>query len=266
MTTMWSGGEDYDQLMGRWSRSIAPSLIKFAGLQDGDKVLEVGCGTGSLTRALLEYLPSSEVAGMDTAASYVEYLGQHLTDPRLLLKVGDAQELPYESDSFDACLSLLVFNFIPDAQKAVTEMSRVTRPGGKIAVAVWDYGQGMEMLRILWDTAVELNPEAEALHERNMPYCREGELFGLWNKTGFQKVEETTLTIPTEFSSFEDYWAPFLSVVGPSGSYVSGLSPNKQQVLRNKVRQNLQSGTGDGPFSLKASAWAVKGTVPGLYP
>ena len=262
MTTMWSGAEDYDRLMGRWSRNLAPLLIEFASVQDGDKVLEVGCGTGSLTRALLEHLPKSEVVGMDPSAPYIEYLGQQLTNPRLVLEVGDAQELPYENDSFDACLSLLVFNFIPDARKAVAEMSRVTRPGGKVAVAVWDYGQGMEMLRILWDTAVALDPAAEARHERNMPYCQKGELSSLWDETGFQQVEETTLTITTKFGSFEDYWAPFLSGVGPSGSYVSRLPADKQQALRNEIRHNLPSGTGDGSISLKASAWAADGTVP----
>ena len=262
MTTRWSGAEDYERLMGRWSRSLAPLLIEFNGVQDGDKVLEVGCGTGSLTRALLERLPRSEIVAMDPATQYIEYLRQQVINSRLLLEVGDAQELPFENDFFDACLSLLVFNFIPDAQRAVAEMRRVTRPGGKVAVAVWDYGQGMEMLRILWDAAVTLYPAVEARHERNMPYCREGELYGLWNETGFQQVEETALTIPTEFGSFEDYWAPFLSVTGPSGTYVTSLPTEKQLALRDEVRHNLQGGTGDGPISLKASAWAVKGTVP----
>jgi SAM-dependent methyltransferase len=262
MTTMWTGAEAYDQLMGRWSRFLAPLLVEFAEVQNGDRVLDVGCGTGSLTRALLEHMTHSEIVSVDSTSSYIEYARQQLPSPRARFEVEDAQNLPYPDAAFNKCLSLLVVNFIPNARRALGEMCRVTRPEGTVAAAVWDYGEGMEMLRILWDTAVALDPASELRHERNMPYCRKGELGALWTESGLQHVEETSLTIPLEFSSFEDYWTLFLAGVAPSGSYVSSLAVEHQGALRDHLRQKLLGGKEARSFTLQARAWAVRGIVP----
>lgn len=129
--------------------------------------------------------------------------------------------LPYPDASFDKCLALLVINFIPDARKAVAEMRRVTRPGGRVAAALWDYGDGMTMLHTIWDAAVALDAAADPRHERYMPYCQRGQLSALWTESGIQEVEETGLVIPMDFASFDDFWSPFLGGQGPSGSYVT---------------------------------------------
>ena len=260
--TMWTGAEAYERLMGRWSRKLASLLMEFAGVQDGDRVLDVGCATGSLTRVLLQEMPHSEVVGVDPAAAFIEHARENMSDPRVRWESGDARSLPLPDNAFDRCLSLLVMNFISDASKATAEMARVTRPGGTVAAAVWDYGEGMEMLRILWDTAVGLDPSAESSHERNSPYCSRGELGALWADSGFQDVSETALTIPLDFSSFEDYWTPFLAGVGPPGAYVTGLAAEAREELRERVQDRLLGGRGDGSFSLQARAWAVCGTVP----
>jgi SAM-dependent methyltransferase len=262
MATMWTGTQAYEQLMGRWSRRLAPRLVEFAGVRDGDRVLDLGCGTGSLTRVLLDEMPHSEVVGVDPAAAFIESARQQITDLRVRFEVGDAGSLPLPDNAFDRCLSLLVVNFIPDAMQATAEMSRVTRPGGTVAAAVWDYGEGMEMLSILWDTAVSLDPSAQPRHEANNPYCRRGELAGLWTESGFQQVEETELTIPLYFSSFDDYWTPFLAGVGPSGDYVAGLSAQRQQELQDHLRRRLSAESGEKPLTLQARAWAVCGRVP----
>ena len=259
---MWTGAEAYDQLMGRWSRQLSPALIGFANVEGGDRVLDVGCGTGSLTRALLAHGSQLEVVGVDAAGPYVEYGRRQLTSTRASLQEADAQNLPFADDSFDRCLSLLVVNFIPDARRAAEQMYRVTRPRGTVAAAVWDYGEGMEMLRVMWDTAVALDPAAGPKHERNMPYCRKGELFALWNESGFQQIEEDALTATLKFSSFDDYWTPFLTGVGPSGSYVSGLSAERQSELRDQLSEKLVQGKADQPFTLRVRAWAVRGSVP----
>jgi SAM-dependent methyltransferase len=261
MATMWSGGEAYHRLMGRWSRRLAPLLIEFAKVQERDRVLDVGCGPGSLTGALLERT-RSEVVAVDPASTYIEYARQQFASPQARFQVGDAQSLSFADAIFDRCLSLLVLNFVPDARRTVSEMCRVTRPGGTVAAAVWDYEKGMEMLRILWDTAVALDPAAESRHERNMPYCRQGELGVLWSKCGLQQVEETPLVITLEFSSFQDYWLPFINGPGPSGSYVSGLAPESQRALQDRLQDILLGGPGDRPFTLRARAWAVRGLVP----
>ncbi len=253
--------EAYERLMGRWSRRLAPLLIDFAEVREGDRVLDVGSGTGSLALAI-NATRRSEVVGIDPSAAYVEHARTRTADPRVRFDVGDAQMLPYPDASFDKCLALLVINLIPDARKAVAEMRRVTRPGGRVAVAVWDYGDGMTMLHTFWDAAVALNPAAEPRHEGHMPYCRMGQLSALLTESGIEEVEETDRSIPMDFASFDDFWLPFLGGQGPSGSYVTGLPPNRQRALQERLRNELLGGKPDGPFTLKARAWAVRGTTP----
>ncbi|MGH2397841.1 MAG: class I SAM-dependent methyltransferase, partial [bacterium] len=172
------------------------------------------------------------------------------------------QALPYPDASFDKSLALLVMNFIPDARKAASEMRRVTKPGGVVAAAVWDYGDGMTMLRTFWDAAVALDPSAETRHERRMPYCRKGELVALWTGSGLRQTEETSLVIPLDYESFEDYWQPFLTGQGPSGAYATSLPPERQRALRERLRRELLGEKPDMSFTLQARAWAVRGIAP----
>jgi SAM-dependent methyltransferase len=258
---MWSGVEAYEQLMGRWSRLLVPTLIDFAGVENGNRVIDVGCGTGSLSQGLLKYGPKIEVVGVDSATPFVEYSEAQLKSQRANLRQADAENLPFPDNSFDQCLSLLVINFIGDAPAAVKEMFRVTRPQGIVAAAVWDYGGGMEMLRTLWDTAIELDSSAETSHERNMPYCREGELSELWVESGLVSVEERALDATVTFDSFDDYWQPFLTGVGPSGAYVSSLPVETRARLREELRKRLAPAGEHLPISMGVRAWAVRGSV-----
>ena len=178
-------------------------------------------------------------------------------------EVGDAQRLQFGDASFDRTLSLLILNFIPDPGKALDEMIRVTRPGGTIAAAVWDYGEGMEMLRVFWDEAAALIPDADAKDERHMPLSRGGELATLWRAYRLENVSDRPLTVETRFSSFEDYWSPFLERQGPAGAYSTSrsrcMTPNR---LRLNLRRRLVGDGPDHPIALEARAWAVRGTVP----
>lgn len=257
---MW-GGDSYDLLMGRWSRLLAPLFVEFAQVQDGEHVLEVGCGTGSLTQALLGAGPNVRVTAIDGSADYVEINSEANRGTRLAVEQGDAQALSYQDDSFDGSVSTLVMNFIPDPARALFEMKRVTRSGGFVAAAVWDYGDGMLMLRNLWDEAAALDEDAVQRHEGNMPLCREGELVALWRECGLREVIDKGLTIRMDFRSFEDYWTPFLTGPGPSGAYVSGLDAKGQAILRDRLCEKLTGGQEDIPFSLNARAWAVRGRV-----
>lgn len=258
--SMWDGG-NYERLMGRWSRIIAPQLVKFADIEDGQHVLEVGCGTGSLTGALLDAGPGLRVTGIDGTAEYIAINRERHPSARVTLEQCDAQALPYRDNTFDCAVSLLVMNFIPDSARALREMIRVTRPGGTIAAAVWDYGDGMEMLRHLWDEAAAIDDAAVARHEGNMPLCKPGQLTSLWRESGLEAIVETGLAIDMEFASFDDYWQPFMTGVGPSGSYVRGLDAAMQVRLRDRLREKLTDGKDDAPLRLSARAWAVRGTV-----
>jgi SAM-dependent methyltransferase len=156
-------------------------------------------------------------------------------------------------------MSMLVLNFIPDHEKALAEMRRVTRPQGVVSACVWDYAEGMQMLRVFWDEVVALDPAMEPKDERHMKLCREGQLGALWKKAGLVQVQERGVVIETAFASFDDYWDPFLAGVGPGGAYVASLSEERRRALEARLRKRLP---GEGPLALKARAWCVRGVVP----
>jgi SAM-dependent methyltransferase len=259
---MFSESEAYKRFMGRWSGDLAPAFVKFSALQNGDRVLDVGSGTGSLSLAVLRQSARNRVTGIDFSPAYVDYARADLASERASFEQGDAQALRFPDASFDATLSLLVINFIPDSDKALREMIRVTRPGGVVAAAVWDYGEGMEMLRVFWDEALALDPASASRDERNMPLCRRGELGDFWKKHGLREVRETPLVIPMEFSSFDEFWHPFLEKQGPAGAYVASLNDEQRKQLEQRLRKRLLGPTGGGAIKLSARAWAVRGVVP----
>ena len=258
---VFSEARAYERFMGRWSRSLAPLFVRFAGVRDGEGVLDVGSGTGALTAAVAKAAPSSRIVGIDPAAPYVALAQSQHGSASISFEVGDAQQMRFNAATFDRTLSLLVVNFIPDARKALGEMKRVTKPKGTVAAAVWDYGDGMEMLRVFWDEAVALHPASAPKDERNMPFCRRGELAALWRELGLEDVVEEGLTIETRFASFDDFWTPFLEKQGPAGAYTASLAAPDRDALRARLRKRL---LGDGPdkaIVMRARAWAVRGTV-----
>jgi ubiquinone/menaquinone biosynthesis C-methylase UbiE len=248
--------------MGRWSRTLALPFVQFAGVQSGDSVLDVGSGTGAVTAAVVAASPASRIVGIDSAAAYVAFARAHHADDLIRFEVGDAQQLQFADRSFTRALSLLNLNFIPDPSKALQEMLRVTQPGGSVAAAVWDYGQGMEMLRAFWDEAVALNREADARDERHMRFSANGELAQFFREQPLQDIASEALTVETRFSSFDDYWLPFLEKQGPAGAYVSSLRATDSEQLRLRLRRRLLADGPDAPIVLRARAWAVRGTVP----
>jgi len=260
---MFGDAEAYERFMGRWSRLAAPRLVDFTSPPELGRILDAGSGTGSLAFSIADSKAKVRVLGIDPSREYVAYASSRKRFPdRVSFEVGDAQQLRFPDATFDAALSLLVFNFIPDPKKALQELRRVTRPGGMISAAVWDYGAGMRMLRTFWDAVVHLDPQAEKLDERHMPLCREGELGGLWRECGLENVDEQPIEITTRFASLADYWDPFLLGQGPAGSYVRRLDRHKAEELRDEVKRRLSLPGEDAPFALDARVWAVRGVVP----
>jgi SAM-dependent methyltransferase len=259
---MFALGEGYELYMGRWSRLLAPGCAAFAGVRDGERILDVGTGTGAAALTLESMLPTSEIVGVDPSEGFIAHAAKGARSARLRFEVGDAQALPFEDASFDHAIALLVLNFIPDAGKAVSEMRRVARAGGTVSACTWDYGDGMESLRLFWDEAVALDPAAAPKHERNMKLARAGELGALWKKAGLRAVREQSLVIAQAFSSFEDYWSPFLRGTGPGGAYVASLAAERRERLEARLRSRLLMDRRADPFTLKARAWCVRGEVP----
>jgi ubiquinone/menaquinone biosynthesis C-methylase UbiE len=258
---MFSQSAAYDRFMGRWSARLAPLFVEFARVAERDAILDVGSGTGSLSLAAAAAAPAGRVTGIDVSAAYVAAARTRSPGDRVQFEEGDAQALRFPSGSFDRTLSLLVINFIPDPARALVEMIRVTRPGGIVAAAVWDYDQGMEMLRVFWDEAVALDPVAEPRDERHMRFCRQGELADLWRQHGLIEIQARPLTVPLEFASFDDYWLPFLDGQGPAGAYAASRPEPRREQLRQRLRSRLLGEAPDRPITLHARAWAVLGVV-----
>jgi ubiquinone/menaquinone biosynthesis C-methylase UbiE len=259
---MFSKSAEYERFMGRWGRLLAPEHIAFAGVKHGDRVLDVGTGTGALASALASATKSGEIFGIDPSAGFIAYAENNANSKRLHFEVGDAQALEYKDASFDRTMAQLVMNFIPDHQKATAEMRRVTRPGGVVSACVWDYNAGMQMLRFFWDEVVTLDPATAPKDERNMKLSREGQLAELWKKTGLVNVQEKPLVIDQTFTSFNDYWEPFLKGAGPGGAYVVSLTEERRRNLEERLRKRLLGNRANGAFTLKAKAWCGRGEVP----
>jgi SAM-dependent methyltransferase len=260
---MFANAKSYERFMGRWSRLIAARLLDFTSLPDEGDVLDIGSGTGALSFLIAKTRATTRVIGTDPSKEFVEYSNNINSVPdRIHFEIGDAQNMRFASASFRSCLSLLVFNFIPDPLKAVQEARRLTRPGGRIAAAVWDYSGGMKMLRVFWDAAASIDDRAAKLNEAHMPLSRVGELGRLWKKGGLENIVEQPLDIEMRFTSFEDLWNPFLLGQGPAGAYAASLDPAASQQLRNELRRRLSVSEENIPFVLPARAWAVCGTVP----
>ena len=259
---MFAASAGYERFMGRWSRQLAPAYIAFAGVKNGDRVLDVGTGTGSLAATLEATMPASEIVGVDPSESFIAYAQKNAKSPRAHFEVGDAQALKFNDASFDDALALLVMNFVPDPRKAVAEMKRATRPQGIVSACVWDYDRGMQMLRFFWDEAVAFDPAIEPKDERHMKLSHQDQLGDLWKQTGLLNIKEEPLTIEQAYSSFKDYWEPFTKGAGPGGAYVVSLSQDRREQLEGHMRKRLLGNRDDGPFTLTATAWCVRGEVP----
>jgi len=263
-TFIAADGDGYELAMGRWSRKLAEQFIDFAGVADGEKMLDVGCGTGSLSFALAARAPNSAITGIDFSEAYVAYAKRKNTQTRLAFETGDACAMTYADKSFDRVLSLLVLHYVREPNKAIAEMRRVARPGATVAATVWDGRGGFVGVRIFYDTAAALDPAAEKHRARycTHPMTRPGELAGAWRDAGFKDVREAYLTIRMEFKDFADYWAPATGKDGPLAAYVNSLAPDMRERFKAALNAAYCSGEADGPRSFAASAWAVRGIAP----
>jgi SAM-dependent methyltransferase len=250
--------EAYDRFVGRYSPQLAAALCDFAGIEGGMRALDLGAGTGALTTELAKRLGAANVVAVEPSEPFAQACRTRV--PGAEVVEAGAEALPLANDAFDATLSQLVLNFIPDAAAALREMTRVTRPGGFIAACVWDYSGEMQMLRAFWDAAHDVNPAAAARHdEATMRLGHEGELAELWQDAGLLRIRSTPLRARARYENFEDLWAPFVAGVGPAGAFTVSLSEDERSALHDALARRLNAG--DQPFELTARAWAVAGTV-----
>jgi SAM-dependent methyltransferase len=257
----WAVGDAYEAYVGRWSRPVADAFLRWLDVPAGREWLDVGCGTGALTATALAVAEPDQVVGVDPSEAFLATARARTTDPRATFRVGDARSLPLPDNSFDVVVSGLAVNFVPDPQRAAAEFARVVRPGGVAAAYVWDYAEGMAMIRHFWDAAVELDPAAAELDEgRRFPLCRPEPLGRLWTDAGLTEVAVRAIEVPTVFVDVDDYWRPFLGGQGPAPGYAMSLVEEHRQALLDLLRTRLPSGP-DGTVPLTAKAWAVRGVT-----
>jgi SAM-dependent methyltransferase len=254
----WERGDPYERYIGRWSRRIAPRFLAWLDAPRGQRWLDVGCGTGALTAAIVEQTGAVSVAGVEPSEGFLATATQRL-GARAHLRRGTAAQIPLPDAATDVTVAGLVLNFTPDPAAALAEMVRVTAPGGTIAAYVWDYAEGMQLIRRFWDAARVLDDRAAALDEaQRFPLCRAAALAALFNGAGLQRVQTGALEIETPFVDFDDCWLPFLGGQGPAPAYAMGLDDAARTRLRDEFRARLPVQP-DGAIVLSARAWAVKG-------
>jgi SAM-dependent methyltransferase len=258
----WKAGKLYEPYVGRWSRLVAQQFLSWLKPDSNLDWLDVGCGTGALTEAILLQAYPRYVSGIDSSSGFVDYAKSCIIDPRATFAVGDAQSLPAETGHFDAVVSGLVLNFVPDPLAAVRQMARAARTHGLVAAYVWDYAGKMELMRYFWDAAVALNPAARELDEgRRFPLCAPAPLKKLFDEAGLEAVDVKPIDTLTPFRDFDDYWTPFLGGQGPAPTYAMSLAPAQRDVLRERIRAALPISP-SGSIDLVARAWAVRGRTP----
>lgn len=258
----WERGSPYEQYIGRWSRKMGPLFLAWLGQPGGLRWLDVGCGTGALSAAILDHASPRSLIGVEPSEGFLKLASQNLAGKAQLLG-GSAEALPLDDGSCDVVASGLVLNFVPGTAAALTEMQRVTAGGGTVAAYVWDYADGMEIIRHFWDAAASLDPAAARLHEgARFALCNASALQAAFEDAGLSDVRTAALDLSAQFTSFEDYWRPFLGGQGPAPAYLMSLPEEQRTALQSELKSRMPS-AGAGAFSLRARAWAVRGVKRG---
>lgn len=243
----------YDAFMGRYSRLLVGQMIDLAGVRNGDRAIDVGCGPGALTAGLVDLLGAGHVAAVDPSEPFVAAARER--HPEVDIRRAAAESLPYEDGEFDAALAQLVVHFMADPIAGISEMARVTRPGGAVVACVWDVEGRRSPMSIFWSAVAEQEPGHSG--ESRLAGARQGHLVELFRVAGLADVEEHVLEADITHPTFEDWWLPFTGGVGPAGAHLKSLAPDKRADLERRVRASVPS----APFTIQARAWAARGRV-----
>lgn len=254
----WESASAYERFMGRWSRELARTFVSWLGVPPGRHWLEVGCGTGALTSAILEIGRPASVVATDSSEQFIAHARAAIPDQRARFLRASAGELPAKAPGYDVVASSLVLNFIPDPTRALREMRSLAAEDGVVAACVWDYAGGMQFLRRFWDAAVALDPAARQHDEgERFPICSPSALEAAFREAGFSRVGVEALEVATRFQDFDDYWIPFVGGPGPAPGYLASLPAQKQRDLASRLRATLPRNE-DGSIALTAKAWAAR--------
>ena len=258
---VWAAGDLYEPYVGRWSRLVARAFLDWLAVPEGADWLDVGCGTGALTEAILDAADPRQILGVDPSAEFLATAAGQIADPRVRFAVGDARALPVPDDAFDAVVAGLVLHFVPDPQPAGREMARAAAPGGTVAAYVWDFAGERQFTRYFWQVATALDPAAAEYDPgRVCSLCHPEPLAALFAGAGLQAVTVQALEVPIVFRDFDDYWQPhLLGGSSPAQRYAASQGAEQRTALRERLHATLPIAD-DGSIPLLGRLWAVRGT------
>jgi SAM-dependent methyltransferase len=254
----WTSGAHYDQWMGRWSRLVAQEFLKWLDVPAGLRWLDVCCGSGMITEAIVERNAPAAVVGVDASVEQISFARQHRAYPNVSFETADAMALPFPDSSFDVVVCGLGLNYLPSPVRALEEFRRVTRLGGTIAVYVWDYAHGATFLRQFWDAAIAIDGEAATFDQAHrFPMCTQGGLRSLFEQAKLEALTSRALDVVTRFTGFDDYWEPLLTGQGSAPNYLAARDQQTQTAIRERLRAVLPANP-QGAIELPARAWAIR--------
>ena len=258
----WTSGAAYELWMGRWSRLLADEFLKWLSIPAGERWLDVCCGSGIVSQAIVDRCSPASVLGIDASPGQVAFARQHRAHRKLAFEVVDAMALPFDDATIDVAVCGLGLNFIPQPERALLEMSRVTRPRGTVAGYVWDYAHGARFLREFWNVATVVDPEAAAFDQaRRFPFCTPDGLRSLFQSVGLEQLTVHDLEVVYRFGNFDDYWQPFFTGQGSAPNYLASRDDQTRSAIRERLRSSLPIDP-DGAITLPARAWAIRSQCP----
>lgn len=256
----WGNGDPYEFFMGRWSSLMAVEFLNWLNIDSSKMWLEIGCGTGALSESIIDKAKVQKLICIEPSMAFLN-AAKNRVGQEVEFILGDASDLPVESNSMDVIVSGLALNFFSDLDKALDEMKRVAVNGATLAAYVWDYSGRMDFLRIFWDAAINIDPEAISFDEAiRFPICNEINLQALFNRNGYKDSEVVALDIKTVFKDFNDFWDPFLGRQGPAPGYYNSLEKEKQEALRCLIQKKIKYEK-DGSINMIARSFAIRSIV-----
>ena len=247
----------YDRFMGRYSEMISPMLADQAGVTAGMTALDVGCGSGPLTRELVRRLGAASVSACDPSPVFVADCQARF--PGVTVMTSYAEALPFDAGRFDATLSQLVIHFMSDPDQATAEMKRVTKSGGCVASSTWDMTGGMELLKFCGEAAAMVDAIG-GRYNHPQRFGEPGEIAAVFERAGLESVDEQLHTISVPYTDFEEFWGTIEHAAGPVGAFVEGCTPDELARMRAALFELV--GSPNSSFALSAAARSVSGRVP----
>ena len=243
----------YQRFMGRYSELLAARFVELLDVAVGQRGIDIGAGPGALTAPLAEVLGVDGVAAIDPSRSFVAALRERI--PGIDAREASAEAIPFVTGTFDLAAAQLVVQFMADPVAGLAEMARVVKPGGMVAVSVWDFAGRRSPLSLFWGAARSLNPRIR--DESNVPGARQGHLAELLHAAGLVAVRTSELTVSVAYDDIDEWWNAFTPGVGPAGRYLQELDARDRLELRELCASRLQ----EGPLTIEATAWTAIGSV-----